>query len=100
MASRRATSVDEYLSKRLDMGKSCVRFETLEDLALDAIAEVIGGTSVDEHIAHHEAARSSARERPARAAKKTLNKAAKKAAPSARSPAKRAVVTRRSRVTS
>ena len=31
--------------KSLDMGKSCVRFETLDDLALDAVA-VIASASV------------------------------------------------------
>ena len=43
--------------KRLDMGKSCVRFRTLDDLPLDVIAEVIAGTTVDEFLALYEAAR-------------------------------------------
>jgi len=34
-----------------------VRFRRLEDLPLDLIGEVIASTSVDEHIAHYEAAR-------------------------------------------
>ena len=43
--------------KRLDMGKSCVRFRTLDDLPLDLIGEAIGATSVEEFIALVEAAR-------------------------------------------
>jgi hypothetical protein len=43
--------------KRLDMGKSCVRFRGLDDLPLDLVADVIRGTPVDEFIAICEAAR-------------------------------------------
>jgi hypothetical protein len=43
--------------KKLDMGKCCVRFKRVEDLALDVIAATIGGTSVEACIAVHEAAR-------------------------------------------
>lgn len=41
--------------KTLDMGKSCVRFKKLDDLALDAIAKVIASTTPTELIAKHEA---------------------------------------------
>ena len=43
--------------RRLDMGKSCVRFRTLDDLPLDLVGEVIAGTSVDEFLATYEASR-------------------------------------------
>lgn len=43
--------------KKLDMGKSCVRFKSLEQLPLDLIGEVIGGTEVDDFIGIVEAAR-------------------------------------------
>ena len=43
--------------KRLDMGKSCLRFRRLDDLALDVIAEEIAATGVDDLIAYYEAAR-------------------------------------------
>ena len=36
--------------KKLNMGKSCVRFKRVEDLPLDVIGEVIAGTSVDAYI--------------------------------------------------
>lgn len=42
--------------KRLDAGKSCIRFKTLDDLPLDVIGELIGEVSVDEYIAIHERA--------------------------------------------
>lgn len=41
-------------SKKLDMGKSCVRFRSLEHLPLAVLADEIAGTSVDEFIALYE----------------------------------------------
>jgi hypothetical protein len=43
--------------KRLDAGKSCVRFKRLDDLALDAVAGAVARVSVDDCIAMTEAAR-------------------------------------------
>jgi hypothetical protein len=43
--------------KPLDMGKSCLRFRSLDELALDVVGEAIGRTSVDDLIAIHERAR-------------------------------------------
>lgn len=43
--------------KKLDIGKSCVRFRTLDDLALDAIGRAIAGTSVETFIERYEATR-------------------------------------------
>ena len=43
--------------KKLNMGKSCVRFKRVDDLPLDLIAETIASTSVDEYIRSYEAAR-------------------------------------------
>jgi hypothetical protein len=51
--------------KKLDMGKSCVRFKRIEDLPLDVIGESIRRTPVDQLIAFYEAA--TAGRRPARA---------------------------------
>jgi Domain of unknown function (DU1801) len=44
--------------KKLDMGKSCVRFKSANDLALDAIAESIASMPVDDFIAMYERSRS------------------------------------------
>jgi hypothetical protein len=43
--------------KKLDMGKSCVRFKRLDDVALDVIGDAIARTSVDELIAQYERSR-------------------------------------------
>ena len=57
--ARRERFAERYRAtgKRLDMGKSCVRFRTLDDLPLDLVAEVIAGTSVDEYLAAYAASR-------------------------------------------
>jgi len=43
--------------KKLDMGKSCVKFKRLDDLPLDVIGQAIAMQSVDEFIAAYEKAR-------------------------------------------
>ena len=43
--------------KRMDLGKSCVRFRRLEDLPLALIGEAIGRVSVDEFISQYEQGR-------------------------------------------
>lgn len=43
--------------KKLDMGKSCLRFRKLEDLDLDAVARAIASTPPEKFIADYEAAR-------------------------------------------
>ena len=47
--------------RKLDMGKSCVRFRRLDDLPLDVVGEVIARTSVDDFVARYEAVRGSSR---------------------------------------
>jgi len=47
----------EKAAKRLDLGKSCVRFRRMEDLPLRVIAEAIARTPVDEFVALHESRR-------------------------------------------
>lgn len=51
--------VDSYRAtgKRLDMGKSCVRFRKLADLPLDLIGEAVARTPMEEWVRHYEAAR-------------------------------------------
>jgi hypothetical protein len=43
--------------KKLDMGKGCVRFKSLEQLALDVIGRTVARVSVEEHMANYRAAR-------------------------------------------
>lgn len=53
--------------KRLDMGKSCVRFKSADDLPLDAIGEIVASTPLARYVAIYEQSRnpraSSARRR-------------------------------------
>mgnify|MGYP001556778972 CR=1 FL=1 len=49
--------------KRFDVGKSCVRFRTLDDLPLEVIGEAIAVMPVDRFIETYEAGRASARKR-------------------------------------
>jgi hypothetical protein len=83
--------------KKLDMGKSCVRFKTLDALPLDVVAETIRRVPVDAFIAKYEAARTPASPkaksaRVVRAASKTKSKskpnAKSKAKPAKSKPAK------------
>jgi hypothetical protein len=46
--------------KKLDMGKSCVRFKKLDDLPLDAIGTLIAGTPPADFITLYETARKQA----------------------------------------
>ena len=39
------------------MGKSCIRFKKVEDLPLELIGQTIARVSVDDDLAHYEAAR-------------------------------------------
>ena len=43
--------------RKLDMGKSCLRFRNLDGLLLDAIAPIIANTRVEQFIERYEAAR-------------------------------------------
>ena len=43
--------------KKLNMGKSCVRFKSVDDLPLDVIGKAIAAVSVDRYIAHYEETR-------------------------------------------
>jgi hypothetical protein len=65
---RRLSEAFRKAGKKLDMGKSCVRFKSLDDLPLEAIAELIAGTSVDDFIASYEAARKPATKKKAKKA--------------------------------
>jgi uncharacterized protein YdhG (YjbR/CyaY superfamily) len=55
----RESFLDKYRAsgKRLDMGKSCVRFRTLDDLPVDLIGDAIASMDVDTFIEAVESAR-------------------------------------------
>lgn len=56
--SKKFESAYRASGKRLDMGKSCVRFRTLEDLPLDVVAEAIAAVSLDAYLDMHERSQS------------------------------------------
>lgn len=56
LAQRLQTEFDKA-GKKLDMGKSCVRFKKLDDLPLDVIGKFIAGTSPEQFIATYEQSR-------------------------------------------
>ncbi len=60
--------------KKLDMGKSCVRFKTADALALHVVADTLSKVTVDSYIAKYEAIRAStktaAKKKPAAKPKK------------------------------
>ena len=43
--------------RKLDMGRSCVRFRRLDDVPLDVVGEAIARTSVDDFLAAYERSR-------------------------------------------
>ena len=71
--------------KKMDMGKSCLRFKSLDDLPLDAIGEFVSRTPVDAFIRQYEEARAAAGVKPTRP-KASSTSAAKKAATKSAAP--------------
>jgi hypothetical protein len=69
--------------KKLDMGKSCVRFKSLDELPLPAIGEFIGSVPVETFIAFYERTR---------AETKTGQRAAKRAGAKAKRAVKKTAV--------
>jgi hypothetical protein len=67
--------------KKLDMGKSCIRFKKLEDLPLDVVGQAFKRTPAKKYIAHYEGAIMST---SARAAAKASAKKAGKPRPAAK----------------
>ena len=74
--------------KKLDMGKSCVRFKTLDALPLDVIGQTIAKVPVDTLIAQHEAALSATNRASARAVRTTKTQGAAKKAEVKKAPKK------------
>ena len=68
--------------KKLDMGKSCVRFKTADALALDVIGETISKVTPDRYIDGYEKSRKAPANKPAKKPKKAAPKKASKTKPS------------------
>ena len=71
----------EATGRKLDMGKSCLRFRTLDELPLDLIGREIGRTPPEQYIARYERSRAGTPASKPAAKKAGAKKAVKKAAP-------------------
>ena len=68
--------------KKLDMGKSCIRFKKVEDLALDVIGEAIRRVPAKKYVANCEAGLKAAKEQaPARKASRATKETAARKSP-------------------
>ncbi|HEX4934387.1 MAG TPA: DUF1801 domain-containing protein, partial [Gemmatimonadaceae bacterium] len=56
-AERRLKAAYAKAGKKLDMGKSCLRFKSLDDLLPEAVAQAVASQDPDEYIAVYEASR-------------------------------------------
>src|SRR4029077_5326867 len=52
-----STSEEKKSGEKRDMGRGCVRFKSLEDLALDVVGRPVARVSVEEHMANYRAAK-------------------------------------------
>jgi hypothetical protein len=75
--------------KKLDLGKACLRFRKLEDLALDVIGEAIRRTPARSFIQHYESMIKQGRSRPARKSSRAAAESKARKKPTKVSPAKR-----------
>jgi uncharacterized protein YdhG (YjbR/CyaY superfamily) len=83
--------------KKLDMGKSCVRFRTIDALPLDVISEAMSHVTVDKYVAAYRAIRGATKRSATRSAKSTkTTKGARAAARTAKKPAKKPAGKKRS----
>lgn len=78
----------EKTGRKLDMGKCCIRFKKLDDVALDVLGEAIKRMPVERHIEIYQAARSGATKKSSASgrgsAKKPASKPSKGKKPSAK----------------
>ena len=74
--------------RKLDMGKSCIRFKTLDDVALEVLGDAIRRMPVERFIAFYETALRSMNQRPSKKTSKVVKpaKKPKAAKPKAKQP--------------
>ena len=77
--------------KKLDMGKCCVRFKKLEDLALDVVGEAIRRVTARDYIEKYVGFRSEYAAKGGKRKKASAKKGVKKVAATEKSPKKKAV---------
>ncbi len=81
--------------KKLDMGKSCIRFKKLEDAALDVIGEAIRRVPVKEYIEYYESAIKTMGSKKGNGAGKATKTASAKTAASKAKVTKKAVAAKK-----
>ena len=81
--------------KRMNMGKSCLRFKALDDLPLEVVEAAVRKVSVDDLIAMHEAAHAGKRPRSRPATKKQKKTATPRKKATSRRAAERRLAPRR-----
>jgi hypothetical protein len=84
--------------KKLDMGKGCLRFKTLEALPLDVISQVISKVPVDTYVDQYEKARANTKTGKKAAAKAKAKSKAKSAAKTVQAKAKKAVAKAKTKI--
>lgn len=84
--------------KKWDMGKSCLRFRTADDLELDALAEAIRAVPVDRYIEFYEASRAGSTGKAGKrtAARRSSKKASTRKTSSKKTPARKTSSKKRS----
>jgi hypothetical protein len=55
--TKRLSDAFRQSGKKLDMGKACLRFKSLDDIPLDAVGEVIASTPMDKYVEIYKAGR-------------------------------------------
>lgn len=58
------TAAYRAAGKKLDMGKSCIRFHRLDDLPLDVVAQAAARITVDDYVAAYEKAQAGRKQKP------------------------------------
>jgi hypothetical protein len=72
--------------KKLDMGKACVRFKKLDDLALEVIGDVIRQTRARDFIKYYQSTLTTLRRRPKRSAVSPATQVKRRQKAATRSP--------------
>ncbi|MGO9463218.1 MAG: DUF1801 domain-containing protein [Isosphaeraceae bacterium] len=85
--SKRFREAWAQTGKKLDMGKSCVRFKNVDDLALDVIAEAIKAVPAKKYVAYCEAARQVSKKTSSASAKKSGTTTSSRTAAKGKAPA-------------
>jgi uncharacterized protein YdhG (YjbR/CyaY superfamily) len=77
--TRRVQEVFKAAGKKLDMGKSCVRFKSLDAIPLEELGAIVAAVPMTEFIQRYQAIHAGTKTARRKATKKTTTKSVKKA---------------------